>query len=214
MTQSKIFPFLMLLFVFTCKKETDFLTVEKKQLVFSAQAMSEHITCSSNAKIEAVSSQPAWCKSSVDDSDVVIYVSRNDGADSRDRTATITVTAGKAKPVQIEVKQKSPDVYFSVEGNTNQQFNWNVSQRALIVQTNVDFTAISSQPSWCTAEIKDNAYNLNIKVDENFTGRSQTATVTVAAPGFEKITITVLQDNFPIPFDKFESTTGSTSVSG
>ena len=209
--KSKILPFLMLLFVVACKKGTgDFLTVEKKQLIFSVQATSERITCSSNATIEAVSSQPAWCKCTVDGSDktIVVYVSRNDGADSRERAATVTVTAGKAEPVSIEVKQNSLGNYFSVEGNTDLQFKWNVDQRAVRVQTNIVFTAISSNPEWCTTEIKDDVYNLNIKVDENFTGKNRTATVTVAAPGFENATIAVSQDNFSVPFDKFEIKNG------
>ena len=205
MTQSKIFPFLMLLFVCTCKTEVeaDFLTVNKKRFVFESPAMSERIVCSTNAKIGAVSSQPSWCNLIVVDKDktIIIQVSKNEETGGHGRTATITVAAGKATPVQIEVIQNSREPFFSVEGDTDLQFNAKAAQRSFIVQTNLDFTVtVSSDQTWCTAQ-KNSGQYLVINVANNFDSYDvgtdeRKAVVTVAAAGFDPVTIKITQSGY------------------
>ena len=111
--KSKLYPVLMLLLVCSCRKSAteDFLTVETTQLIFSAMVNSRTIPCASNAEINAVSSQP-WCTATIIDNGKTILVraEKNDGVGADNvRTAIITVTAGKAEAVRIEVKQLSED---------------------------------------------------------------------------------------------------------
>ena len=157
-TKSNLFFFLLLvMFTCSCKGKTteDFLKVESTLLVLSAQVNSRNIPCSSNAEIKAVSSHLAWCAATVVDNGkaIVVRAEKNEGVGAEhERTATVTVSAGKADAVQIEVKQASQDAVFNVVGNTELQFGWQDAQHMLMVQTNVPFTAESSEPEWCRVE--------------------------------------------------------------
>jgi len=86
--------------------ETPFLTVETDYVSFSAGQNIRTISCSANAKIAVESSQPMWCFGVVrgenSAASIEISVLRNEG---EKRTATITVSAGKADDVQIVVEQ-------------------------------------------------------------------------------------------------------------
>ena len=76
-----------------------------------------------------------------------------------------------------------------------QRFDSNAFERLLYVQTNVTYTAVSSQPSWCTTEVrqgKDFNY-LVIKVTENISDTERTAEITLTAAGLETVIIDVVQ---------------------
>ena len=197
--KNKFFLWVLLLTLSFCnckaKTTEDSLKVETTRLVFSTIADSRTISCSSNARIETVSSHPAWCTAQVVDVNrgkvIVVSASRNE-APGQDRTATVTVTAGKADAVQIEVKQTSHDVVFNVLADAELQFGWQAAQR-LLVQSNVPVTATSSAPEWCRVAEHSNSYHLDISVTENLDKNDRTAEVTVTAPGFDGVTITVFQ---------------------
>ena len=101
----------------SCKKNeaADFLTVETTQITFKPMVGSQEVRCSSNAKINTVSSQ-SWCTATVagDGKTIVVRAEQNDVVSINVRTATITVTAGKAKDIRIEVKQLPQDAQFTV----------------------------------------------------------------------------------------------------
>ena len=190
---------IMLLFMIGCKAKVteDFLTVETTQLVFSAQADSRIIPCASNAAVKLVSSQPTWCTATVVDvkngKEIVVSASRNEGVGADQvRTATITVTAGKAKAVQIEAKQASQGAVFNLDGDRNLQFSAAAAQKSFMLQTNVSLEIFSSDNTWCTAE-RQGQY-LIINVTRNDDESERTATVTVAASGFEDVEIKIIQD--------------------
>ena len=57
------FIFLVGVFVWSCQTEPEapYLTVETTQVSFSAGQNTRTVSCSANAAITAVSSQPIWC---------------------------------------------------------------------------------------------------------------------------------------------------------
>ena len=95
------------IFLCSCKTEADFLTIKENKIVFSALADATNVSCSSNTEVRAVSSQPTWCTATVtkNGKNILIGVSNYDVVE-KDRTATVTVTAGKAKAVYIGIRQE------------------------------------------------------------------------------------------------------------
>ncbi|RNC65750.1 BACON domain-containing protein [Proteiniphilum sp. X52] len=89
--------------------------------------------------------------------------------------------------------------YFGVAGNDlTQAFVGESETRYVTVSTNRDFTANSSDPSWCTVEIiKDKVDNLKIVVTQNGKAEERTAQITVSSAGFDDVTITVTQSWIP-----------------
>ena len=201
-TQILFFLILFPIIFCTCNSkitEEDFLTVETTTLVLPATVSSTKISCSSNAKIETNVQPAEWCTATVVDEGkaIVVYVSDNETA-GQDRAAIITVTAGTAESVQIEVKQGSVAPFFDFQ-DTELQFGWKDAQRSLMVQTNVDFTAKSSEPSWCKTEISNSStYNLVISVTANDTDENRTAEITITCDilGISK-KVTVKQSLLP-----------------
>ena len=199
MTNNFFFLLPLVAILFSCKRiEEPYLTVGKTKLAFTAQVNSEDVTCSSNAKIEVKSSQPLWCTATVtaDGRSIIVRAERNETL-GVEREAFVDVTAGKATPVRIEVKQSAnpvPEAYFEVLSETEQHFSSYASERLLAVHTNISFTAKSSE-RWCTTEIKNNPsdYKLAINVARNDDETERIAVVTVVAEGFSPVEINVVQ---------------------
>ena len=193
------------------RQNEPFLTVETTLVSFSAEQNSRTVTCSSNAAIEVASSHPAWCTvkmlaESKDGGIIEIKVSKNTTA-VQERTATITVSAGKAKPVPIEVKQAAgaASAYFDVDAaGTVQQFAQQAGQRQFTVSASVPFTATSSAKDWCTTAINPDATvnNLTVSVTENDRIGARYAEIEVAASGFNSVKINVSQEGTGILADK------------
>lgn len=85
--------------------------------------------------------------------------------------------------------------YFGVAGNDlDQTFKGEAETRYVTVNTNREFSAISSAPSWCTVEkIDDKVDNLKVTVTRNGQVGERTAQITVSSVGFDDVTITVTQ---------------------
>ena len=206
MKSDKVFFLLLLLMsLCSCKDkatEEPFLTVEDTPLVFSAQPNVKTITCSSNAEIEVSSSQQLWCTATVaaNGKFIVIKVTKNEPL-AGERTATVTVTAGKAKAVTIEVKQLANDSYFEVLSENERHIGQEAAQFFIEVRTNVSIIAMSSQTSWCTVKITDSSSSDNKSVEINVTSNEtfveRTAEITiVASAGFENVKIKVTQKGY------------------
>ena len=174
------------------------LMVETTQINFSAEQNTRTISCPSHATIEAVSSQPAWCTVKVvhwnNSSAIEINVSKNTIV--QERTATVTVTAEKADAVQIEVKQASTSPVFNVDATGSVlHFTSQASQQQLTVNANVPFTATTSY-TWCAADIDPDATsgNVTVSVTESDKITERNAEVVIASPGFNNVSIRVVQD--------------------
>ena len=182
----------------SCKDKTteDFLTVETAPLVFSIDEGTRNIAYSSNVEIKVVSSQPAWCKAAVmkNRSAIEIHVLKNYTVSTEERKATVTVTAGKAEPVQIEVSQGSPSLVFKILADDDEEllFNWQSAQRLFEIETNVSYTAVSSQPAWCTVRQNNNGLIFSVtENDDRFNER--TAEVIISVPGLDDMRIKICQ---------------------
>jgi len=206
--KSKSILFIFLLFVLfpcSCKeqaKET-ILVVETTQINFSAEQNSRTISCSSKAPIEVESSQPSWCTVKVVawNNATAIELSVPKNFNLKERTATISVSSGNAKAVQIEVKQASGSPFFAVEANSSQHFTPQAAQRQMTVNANVPFTATSTSPSWCMVSVDPDATsdNLTVTVTENEGMNERYAEIVVAATGFNNAVINVVQRTSYIP---------------
>ena len=194
------FSLLSVLFLFSCKSNTDthFLTVETTVISFSPEQGKQVISCSSDAKVEVVSSHPSWCTAIVvafqNNIEIEISVLRNSGVA---RTAYLTLTAGNAEAVQIEVRQDSEAPYINII-ETDLQFDSPSSLRNVTVISNVDFKAISSAPAWCTVDVIETGFarSLSISVTQNAGISPRTAQIAIAAPGIDQIVIRVNQKGF------------------
>ena len=91
-----------------------FLDVENDKIYFSCEQNTKSISCSSNETVEIASSDRSWLSAEKLGNNIVIQATKNTG---RERTAHITVSAGKATPVEIDVKQESMK-YYDVEIST------------------------------------------------------------------------------------------------
>ena len=194
-----IFYFLVLCASCTESPDKHFLTVETTKISFSAGQDTKIISCTSNTEIEVVSSQPAWCSARVivgKNSAVIEIGVQKNVLIGQERTASITVSAGNAETVQIEVKQGAIGPYISIDNKDKAlTFEQPSDKRQITVNTNVDFTATPSQ-TWCTAEINKNVHvnNLTVSVTDNDRIVVRTAEIVVAATGFDDIIVTVSQD--------------------
>ena len=199
----KILKYILpVILLFGCKeKETPFLTVETNYVEFSFGQDAKIVSCSSyaNAEIKAESSQPTWCTTIIrlsqngSNAAVEISVSRNDVAGEA-RTAIVSVSAGKAAIVQIEVRQASPAPFFNTDITDFVQFFPQADQQRFTVNTNVPVTVVSSE-LWCTAEISPQTMNnnLTVSVSANKATANRTAVISLSASGFKDLKINVLQ---------------------
>ena len=184
---------LSVLFLFSCKSNTDanFLTVATTVISFSPEQGKQVIACSSDADVEVVSSQPSWCSAKVsvwlNAVEIEVSVLKNT-ADAR--TAFLTVSAGNAEAVQIEGRQDGLESYFSIaETDALLEFNSPSSFRNISVNMNVDFTATSSAPVWCSVDVivSEVARSLRVSVTQNENIPCRTAEISLEAPGFARI---------------------------
>lgn len=85
--------------------------------------------------------------------------------------------------------------FFEIKANDQiQNFGAESDVRYVTINTNQEFTATSSDPSWCMVKkIDDNVDNLKISVTENKGTDDRIAEIVVSSPGFQSITITVKQ---------------------
>jgi len=197
-----VYAILLFMFLGSCKdKESHFLTVETTQVSFTAGQDKKIIPCSSNAAVTAVSSQPSWCTANVIvgkiNTGIEIVVTRNTDA-GQERTAMITVSAGKAEAV-IEVRQEAAAPFVSIDEKEKvQTFESQSDRRHITVNSNVDFTVSSSAPLWCTAEINKILGGVTVSVTGNDKLAVRTATIAIAAPGVNDVIVTVYQDGFVV----------------
>ncbi len=95
--------------------------------------------------------------------------------------------------------------YFGVAGSDlTQEFVGESDVKYVTVRTNRDFTAVSSDPTWCNVEIIDDKVdNLKITVSENEKPDIRNAEIIVSSSGFDNVVIAVIQNwNASITTDK------------
>lgn len=194
--------FCFLLLLFGCKdqppEELSFLKVETTQVSFSSEKNFRIIPCSSHTTIEAITSQPGWCTAEVvtfkNGNAIEVSVLENTAA-GKERTATITVTSGRAKVIYIEVKQAPIVPVFTVDAGSVLEFNALADQQQITVTANVPFRAVSSDPSWCKVEIDSEATsgNATVSVTTNGTKKERTAEIIFISYGFDDVAISVHQ---------------------
>lgn len=89
----------------------------------------------------------------------------------------------------------STEPYFGIAGNNlAQTFSGDSEIKYVTVNTNQQFTAISSDPSWCAVEIIDDKVdNLKITVSKNEQASDRATRITVSSAGFDNVVIDVTQ---------------------
>jgi len=143
---------------------------------------------------DAVSDQ-TWCTIVKSDNQFTVTASVNDAGE---RKATITVSAGNAKNVTIEVTQ-APNAELKITCSNTLWFGYWGDGMLFGVTTDQPSLNVTSDMTWCTLELlfeneKYHEYRITIKPNETVTPRKATITVTagIAIPQI----VTIFQSGF------------------
>ena len=156
----------------------------------SAGGTGEAITVTTNQQSwDAVSNQ-TWCVVSKDGNRFTFTVAANTGAESR--IAVITVSAGNAANVTIQVAQAGFGAELSVTPATPVSFTRSGgTSEAITVTTNqTAWDAVSNQ-TWCVVNKSGNTFMLT--ASENTGTESRNAVITISAGNAANVTIEVTQ---------------------
>ncbi len=159
---------------------------------FSAGAAeSFEITVTTNRPSwDAVSSQ-SWCTVTKGNGKFTVTAVANTSTSSP-APAVITVTAGTAKPVVINVTQAGVGAKLSVTPITPVSFaNTGGTSGAIAVTTNQPSWNVVSNQTWCTVNKSGNAFTVTASAHTGVESRN--ASVTVSAGNAANVTIDVTQ---------------------
>lgn len=173
-------------------KEVPSLSVSPTQVAnVSAAGGSTDITIRTNQASWTATSDKDWCNLTTDGIvTFTIVVKANSTAD--ERTATVTVTAGKATPVKITVSQKGEGAVLSVSSTQVTNVAAAGGNSKITVSTNQSSWSATSDNTWCKVTAKTGE-DFTIVVDANSTTSARSATVTVTAGSATPVKISVSQ---------------------
>ena len=202
-SQSKIVNYLSVVFVlcivFTSCKKSPFLELSSKELLFTTEADYKFINVSCRSAF-SVQSSSSWCiatsiyPSPVSNLKVSVDANRTVG---EERTAMITVTCDGITD-EITVKQLAKTPFLEVKADPI-SFYYESSIKAIPCSTNLSVKTVSSDPSWCTAEVVNNNSEIEIRATRNADENERTATITITAGKMQPVQIEVKQDPGALP---------------
>ena len=173
------------------------LSVEPKTLTFTDQEQTQDVVITTNQESwDAVSNQ-TWCTITKGTDKFTVAAAANTTID--ERTATITVSAGNAANVTIEVKQSGTAHTLSVTPNEPISFTKNggaSDAKTITVSTNVSTWNAVSDQTWCTVTKGTNQFTVTASA---LTGNeSRSASITVSAGKASNVTVKVTQVSEPV----------------
>ncbi len=186
--------------VISCDKNGDepevepTLSVAPVALSFTAQAVESHevVVTTNQSSWDAASSQ-SWCSVTKSNDRFTVTAVPNTSATSP-ASAVITVTAGTAKSVTINVTQAGVGAQLSVNIDTSAPFTFTSTggtSEAKTVTTNQSSWNVVSNQTWCT--VAKNGNTFTITASANTGSAERTAIVTVLAGSAPHIIIEVKQ---------------------
>lgn len=173
------------------------LSVKPVTLVFTAQASESHevIVTTNQLSWDAISSQ-SWCTVTKDNGKFTVRATANTSTSSP-VPAIITVTAGNAKPVTVNVTQSGIGANLSVSPNTPISFTSTggaSETKTFSISTNQASWDATSSQSWCVITKGTNLFT--VVATANTTSSERTATITVTAGNATNVTIDVKQEKY------------------
>ena len=168
------------------------ISVESKSLTFTGQEQTQEVTVTTNQATWDATSNQTWCTVVKETNKFKVTVAANTTVD--ERTATITISAGDASNVTIEIKQAGAAHTLSVSPNEPIVFSKNggvADAQTITVATNVSTWNAVSDQTWCTVTKGTNEFTVTAAA--NTTTNERTATITVSAGNASKMIIAVTQ---------------------
>lgn len=182
----------------SCKKEEaepsiqPTLSVEPVALSFTSHATEHHevIVTTNQSSWDAVSSQ-AWCTITKNNGKFTVKATVNTSTSSP-TPAIITITAGKATPVTINVTQAGVNAELFVTPNYPVSFTYTggTSEVFSVTTNQMSWNALSNQ-TWCTINKIGNTFTLT--TSENSEAESRKAAITISGGNAASVTIEVTQ---------------------
>ena len=177
-------------------KSLSTLSVEPTALSFTAQATESHdvVVTTNQSSWDAVSSQ-SWCTITKGDGKFTVRATVNTSTLSP-TPAIITITAGSARPVTMNVTQSGIGAELSVNIETNTPILFTSTGGAgdvktITVLTNQSSWSVVSNQTWCT--VNKNGNDFTIITSANTGTDARNAIVTVSAGNAANVTINITQ---------------------
>ncbi|MDR2915104.1 MAG: hypothetical protein LBV74_09780 [Tannerella sp.] len=193
-----VFMAIMGTILFTsCKDENEkteeILSVKPVTLLFTAdETQTQTVEVATNAGFWSVEKPDDWVKYTKSGNKLFISV-LNHASTTSDRTATLTIMAGEAEPVNITVTQNAKDadalsinpVALSYDANE-------IGDRTVTVVTDAGSWDAATDAPWIKLLKQDNTLKVSI-FEENTTFMPHTAGIKITAGNAPEITLTVTQ---------------------
>ena len=179
--------------VFSCSENEPepTLSIVSPALSFTAAATEFYdVVVTTNQQSWNATSDQAWCTIAKEANKFTVTVEAN--TSTYERTATITVSAGNAANVTVEVKQTGILPLLSVSPNNPVSFTKEGGESETItVDTNLPSWNVASDQTWCT--IVKEANKFTTMVEANTSPYERTATITVSAGNAADVNIKAMQ---------------------
>lgn len=183
-----------------CGKEDNEPTVEPTLSIvpvaisFTAQAAESHdvVVTTNQSSWDAVSSQ-TWCTVTKGNGKFTVRAIANTSTSSP-APAVITVTAGTAKPITINVTQSGVGAELTVSPHTPIAFSSTGGDseiKTITVTTNQSSWNVVSDQTWCTVNKSNNTFT--ISTSAHIGAEPRKATVTISAGSAANVTIEITQ---------------------
>lgn len=170
------------------------LSSDKTDIVFTAEATEKFVyEVKTNQELWAAKSNQEWCRVTMDDNNFMITAEPTTST-TAPLPATITVSAGNARPIIIKAVQKPSGPFIKLTpATTKVEFTAEAKGQVFgfEIETNQQkWNAVSDQNSWCVVTIENNTFRITAKPNEAAAARSATVTVTGGEAEPVKIAVT------------------------
>ena len=175
-------------------KEPDVLSVTPNRLTFSADDIREQtVEISTNASSWKYSGGDSWLDIYTKQDDKLYINAQHYTNTETARTSTITITAGDATPVTINIEQTAKEINSLSVSPTSLSFESNeIGDKTVAVTTNAPGWDATTDASWLTLSKSGNTLKVTVP-EENKQPSERTANIKITAGNAPEITLTVTQ---------------------
>lgn len=177
-------------------------------LNFGTAADSQYFTVDSNEEWTVTSSDPSWCTVEQNFSSNTVKVTVTENTSTSERNATITIRgkeSGDETEVTVTQIGLAPHTFASPDALN---FTPTSTTQDITVTSNEEWTATSSDTSWCTisSEKGSNDGTVKVTVTKNETEQTNTATVTIkGVTSGDETVVTISQEGITLTVSTPES---------
>ena len=200
-----------LLLSWSCKKDSNMLSVNQTELTFSANETGEKmVVITTDASDVVCTPSMGWIKATVHEGNTLLSVSVDPHLDSStSRTGTITLSAGSASDVIIKVTQEAKATLSLSQTSLTIEADDTDGKTINIISSTEDWTFTATDASWLTCTKNNNS--LIVKANnKNAESQERRATITVTAGSADPVVLIVTQK----PTANLTVSTNSMSLEG